>query len=102
MTIHSYISSFFRHFKYGDRLNPVRDWLALIVSSVIVCTGIIVWNMWVFDTVAQGGVIGSVATSSLSVFDRSSLDAIDAIFANRAAEEEKYETGAYRFADPSQ
>lgn len=63
---------------------------------------IIIWNVWAFDTVANGGVIGTSATSTPTVFNSSSIDAVRAVFAKRAAEEAKYETGVYRFNDPSQ
>jgi hypothetical protein len=95
-------NSFLKHFQYGAYLNPVRDWLALLIFSTIALIGIIVWNVWAFDTVANGGVIGTVATSTSPVFDQTSLDTIHTVFANRAAEESKYITGTYRFSDPSQ
>ena len=88
--------------RYGEHLNPTRDWLALLTLSAIVLAGIIVWNVRAFDIVANGGVIGTSATSTPPVFSQASLDSIHVIFANRAAEEAKYETGDYRFADPSQ
>lgn len=94
--------SFLKHFQYGTYLNPVRDWLVLLTLSAIMLVGIIVWNVWVFDTVANGGSIGTTATSTFPIFNKSSLDTIHTIFANRAAEKVKYETGTYRFADPSQ
>jgi len=94
--------SFLKHFSYGAYLNPVRDWLVLITFSAIALAGIMVWNVWAFDTVANGGVIGTVATSTPPVFNQSSLDTIHTIFADRAVEEAKYETGTYSFADPSQ
>lgn len=94
--------SFFRRLRYGTHIDPVRDWLALLAFSAIALAGIVVWNAWAFDTIASGGVIGTAATSTPPIFSQSSLDAIHAIFANRAAEKAKYETGTYRFADPSQ
>ena len=102
MTKIHFIKSLLKCFSYGPFLNPARDWLALLILFTMALTGIVVWNAWVFGTVAQGGIIGSVATSSPPIFDSSSLDAIRAIFADRSAEEIKYETGVYRFADPSQ
>jgi hypothetical protein len=102
MIPHFHSGSFLKYFRYGEHLNPARDWVIIITFSAIALAGIIVWNVWAFSTVAQGGVIGSVATSSSPGFSHSSLDAINTVFENRAKEEEKYETGAYRFADPSQ
>ena len=86
----------------GAHQDPVRDWLVLILLSTIVLAGIIVWNVWAFDTVASGGIIGNSTIGTSAVPGRFSLDAIRTIFANRAAEEAKYVTGAYRYTDPSQ
>ena len=83
------------------RLDPARDWLTMLTLSAIIFAGIIVWNAWAFDTVASGGVIGAPATVSTPAFSRSTLDAIHAIFTTRAAEEAKYQTGVYTYADPS-
>ena len=95
-------SSILKRLRTGALRDPVRDWLVLIVFSMLALAGIIVWNAWAFDTVANGGVIGAPASGAPPVFSRSSLDTIRTIFADREAEEEKYETGTYRFADPSQ
>ncbi len=81
--------------------DPERNWLFLLSVSAMVFVSIIVWNMWAFDTVAHGGVIGPVATSTEPIFSQSSLTAIRTIFADRASEEEKYATGVYRYDDPS-
>ncbi len=84
------------------RLDPARDWLVLVTLSAIVLAGIIVWNVWTFDTVATGGVIGGQTTTSSPLFNQSSINSIRTIFENRADEEAKYQTGTYRFSDPSQ
>jgi len=102
MNIFTAIISFLRRLRYGARLNPARDWIMALMFSAIIFACVIVWNAWAFDIVASGGVIGTPATSTPPIFSQSSLDAIHVIFANRAAEEAKYETGTYRFADPSQ
>lgn len=101
MNISSSIRSLLNRLRYGA-VNPDRDWLALVALSAIALACLVVWNAWAFDVVANGGVIGSAATSSPTVFSSSSLDEINTIFANRATEEEKYITGTYRYADPSQ
>lgn len=102
MNIFTFINSFLKHFSYGSYLNPVRDWLALLTVSIIALAGIFIWNVWAFDTVANGGVIGTSVISTPPVFSQSSLDTIRSVFANRAEEKAKYETGSYRFSDPSQ
>lgn len=85
-------------------MDPVRDWLALLTLSVIALASIIVWNLWTFETVVGGGAIGAAPanTAPSTMPDRASLDAIHALFESRAAEEAKYATGVYRYADPSQ
>lgn len=102
MNIFNSISSFFKRLHTGTHQDPVRDWLILIICSLIALAGIIVWNAWAFDTVASGGVIGTPVSGAPPVFSRTSLDTIHTIFASRADEQAKYVTGTYRYADPSQ
>ena len=96
------VASFFNRLRRGAHLDPLRDWLVMLTLSAILLVGIVVWNVWAFDTVARGGVIGSPSTATSSAFSRASLDAIQTIFADRTAEEAKYVTGVYRYTDPSQ
>lgn len=63
---------------------------------------IVIWNVWEFGIVAQGGAIGTSVTTTPPIFNHSSIDAINVIFQKRAAEEAKYTTGVYRYIDPSQ
>ena len=91
-----------RHLTAFSRIDPARDWIILLLLSVMAIMGIIVWNAWAFDTVASGGTIGTPATSTPALFDRSSLDVVHAIFTDRAVEEQKYASSTYQFADPSQ
>jgi hypothetical protein len=95
------ITACIRRFYRGSS-DPTRDWLAMLTVSLFILIGIIVWNMWAFDTAASGGVIGASATTTPSAFTQSSLNTIRSVFSNRAEEEAKYETGTYHFADPSQ
>lgn len=101
MTMHNPLGSFAKRMRSFSRLDPARDWIIAFTVAAILLAGIIVWNVWAFDTVAQGGVIGPATTTASPIFSQSSLDAIRTIFANRAAEEVKYTAGAYRFPDPS-
>lgn len=84
------------------RRDPVRDWIVALITAGIALSAIIVWNIWTFDTVARGGVIGPAAPTEQTFFDDSSLSAVRVIFEKRSDEEAKYRTGTYRFADPSQ
>lgn len=94
--------SFLKRLRAGELQDPVRDWLTVLTFSGIALAGIIVWNAWAFDTVASGGAIGASSLKSPPIFNHASLDAIHTIFTNRAIEEEKYKTGTYSYADPSQ
>jgi len=82
--------------------DPARNWLVIFAVSVIAFIGIVVWNVWTFNTVARGGVIGTPLSEAPPFFDRSSLDTIRSIFVSRAEEEARYVTGTYRYTDPSQ
>jgi hypothetical protein len=96
------LNAFFKRFQSGVRGDPVRDWLVLLTLSLFAFIAIVVWNAWTFGTVARGGTIGTVVTSTPAVFDRASINTIRTVFEMRAAEEAKYVTGVYRYADPSQ
>jgi hypothetical protein len=90
------------HLRSSAHIDPVRDWLILMTLFIFSLICIIVWNVWAFDTVARGGVIGSSVKSTSPVFNSSSLETIRGVFEKRAAEESKYVNGVYRYADPSQ
>ncbi len=94
--------TYLKRIRSGVRLDPMRDWLVLVALSAMALAGIIVWNVWAFDTVADDGVIGGQTPSSSQFFNQSPIDRIHTIFTNRAEEELKYQTGVYRFNDPSQ
>lgn len=96
------LTRYFRSMRSLSAIDPERDWIVLLILSLIMLAIIIVWNAYAFDTVAGGGVIGTPSSSSAPVFSQSSLDAIRTVFANRAAEETKYATGVYQYSDPSQ
>lgn len=82
--------------------DPIRDWLALVMISIVLFIGIVVWNIWAFDTVANGGSIGTAVVDAPPAFSRTSLNAVRDVFSERAAEKMKYETGVYSYAEPSQ
>jgi hypothetical protein len=104
MNIPSLATALLERARRGARADPARDWLALLALSAIALAGIVVWNVWAFETVAGGGAIGvpPAKTASPAVPDRAALDAVRTLFEGRAAEKAKYSNGAYRYADPSQ
>jgi len=102
MNIFTTILASLRHARARAHQDSVRDWLILVTFSTIMLIGIIVWNIWAFDTVASGGVIGSAVPKASPIFDPATLDAVRTVFKDRAAEESKYLTGGYRYTDPSQ
>ena len=91
-----------KRFRSRIQPNPERDWIALIGLSLMAFASIVVWNIRAFDTAASGGVIGTSASTTPPLFSPASLDAINSIFANRTAEDAKYQAGTYHFRDPSQ
>ncbi len=102
MYISKLIKKIFGTMRYGFHSNPVRDWGVILTFGAISFSIILVWNAWAFNTVVNGGVIGSSATSTTSDFNRKSLDSIRTILDNRATEDNKYKTDVYHFIDPSQ
>ncbi len=97
-----FFTSFLNRLRIFSRIDPARDWIALIALACMAFGVGIVWNAWAFDTVANGGTIGTAPIEKAPIFDKSSLTTINEIFATRAQEEAKYVSGVYRFADPSQ
>jgi len=102
MNINNSIRAFSNRIRSSAHIDPVRDWLILLTISILAFVSIVVWNVWAFDTVARGGVIGTAVPTPEPVFNSSSLDAIHSVFSKRATEEAKYVTGVYRYVDPSQ
>ena len=88
-------------FRYGQRIDPSRDWLVLLSVSGIILAVIVVWNVWAFDTVSKGDSIGAPVETGAPLFNQASLNELNAMFSARASEEQKYQSGAYTFTDPS-
>jgi hypothetical protein len=84
-------------FKYGERLNPARDWLALVSVAAILLVASIGWNVWLFLRVTNGDAIGT-ATDTRSL-NPASIDSVDVLFQKRAATETDYKNA--HFVDPS-
>jgi hypothetical protein len=84
--------------------HPTRDWLVLLGCAALVLVGMVVWSVWTFQRVVDGEVIDARAVAPMTQDDRvpSLLDRVRALYELRAAEAQKYGTGVYPYADPSQ
>jgi hypothetical protein len=84
-----------------SRVNPERDWTTLLSVTLLALLGVVALGVSSFDTVSSEPLSAPAPSSTNASFNASSLDAIRAVFAARAAEEDKYVSGAYTFSDPS-
>ena len=84
------------------RADPVRDWLALLSVVALILGVILVGSARLFDTIANGGSVAPAAATTTPAFDESMLQSVRAVFAQRAAQEEKFASGTLYFTDPSQ
>jgi hypothetical protein len=78
-----------------------RIWVTLLLFSLIVGMGSIVWHAWIFDRVTSGQTLGAGPVEQRIIVDALSLEEIKEIFAERAEEMAKYREGEYSFQDPS-
>jgi type III secretory pathway component EscU len=97
-----YNKTLLQPFRSGVSQNIKRNWLILLTLSTLVLVCIIVWNIWIFSTVVQGGVIGTSEVNTPSLLDSSSINTVEAVFQMRATEHAKYMIGVYSYSDPSQ
>ncbi|KND50131.1 MAG: hypothetical protein AB203_04065 [Parcubacteria bacterium C7867-008] len=84
-------------FKYGDRLNPSRDWFILVTIFVVLLLASLAWNVWLFDRVTKGDAIGNA--SAPAPLNPASIDSVQALFEARAIKETDYKNT--HFVDPS-
>ncbi len=85
-------------FKYGERLNPARDWMVLVSIVAILLAASVAWNVWLFLRVTNGDAIGTASVDTKPL-NPASIDSIDALFQKRAAIETEYKNA--HFVDPS-
>lgn len=95
-------TAFIARFRRSVPFNPERDWTLLLSCAGVALLCIVAWNVWAFQTVVGGGTLGAVPQAPTTPTNQTSLEAIPALLADRAAEEAKYINGTYRFVDPSQ
>lgn len=84
-------------FRYGEQLNPGRDWLVLATIAGLLLVASIGWNVWLFYRVTNGDAIGNATVSK--PINPASIDSVNALFQKRAEIETQYKNS--HFADPS-
>lgn len=84
---------------YGERLNPVRDWLILLLVAAALLVVSAVMNVFMYIGV-RNAPSHTPMVSDQPAIDAKSVAAVEAIFQKRAAEEGNYEH-VYQFVDPS-
>ena len=86
---------------YGKRLEPSRDWIVLLATTALLLFVSVAWNLWLFNHVAGGAVLGAPASPATTALDEAAIKELGEIFAERAREATSYRNGTYRFIDPS-
>lgn len=86
-----------KNLKYGDRPQPSRDWLVLLVLFLVGLAICVIYSLLTFSKVIQGQQVGNATTT---VPAQIQLNQVDALFHDRAAARERYNS-EYRFVDPS-
>ncbi|MEK9184256.1 MAG: hypothetical protein AAB892_00830 [Patescibacteria group bacterium] len=87
------------HFARSSRRRPIRDWFSLLTIAFVILLASVAWNVWTFTRVTSGQLVGGTPIETQAP-DISALEAVQEIFASRAAEEARYRA-EYRFVDPS-
>ena len=81
--------------------DPARDWYLLLLLTGVGIVAIILWNIYLFTTVASGGTIGTPASTPSQTVEQSAFDTVREIFLMRDSEEANYKSGVYSYTDPS-
>ncbi len=80
----------------------VRWWTWGLQVFVVVLVLLVAWSASVYLRVAGGGAIDTDVAENTPIIDQASLRAVRSVLDSRAVEEQKYESGAYSYKDPSQ
>lgn len=99
--IRTFLASLASRFRFEADADPARDWRVLLGFFALAFAVVIVWNVWAFQTIVGGGVLGEAGVAAPPSFDQAAINALPSALQSRAAESAKYTDGRYRFADPS-
>jgi hypothetical protein len=87
--------------KRALRPEPERDWLILLCAALLLFSASAVGNALLYRAAVNGAPLGPAAATPALAVPASALAQVENVFAARALEESKYESGAYSFVDPS-
>lgn len=90
--------AFFARFKYGKHVKPGRDWLILLLVTIMLLVLSGAWNAWMFFYGTHVAPVES-AGEAAPVLSTEKLEAAEALFERRAEEEGRYRN-EYHFVDP--
>jgi hypothetical protein len=93
------VTNAFRSVRYGDRMNPVRDWHWVISIAFVLLIASAGWSYAVFENTSSGELLGANA-QALPPITTASLEAVRTVFDARAAARAHY-LSDYHFVDPS-
>jgi hypothetical protein len=98
-TLSSRATALLKTLRYGDRVRPFRDWLAVMCIVGVLLVASAGWSYLVFQKTSDGEILGA-PTTALAPISTASLDTVRTVFDKRAAERMHY-LSDYRFVDPS-
>ncbi len=103
MTFSEQLTTFFttvRGLRYGNVVRPSRDWFLLLGMALILALASILWNVWTFDQIASGEILGTPSEMSHAPTN-DAFERVKKQFDARTTEANKY-LFEYHFIDPSQ
>lgn len=102
MKLPAFLTGLLKGFHTGSRskrLNPARDWFALLTILLAFLAASLAWNVWFFLAVVAEEPTAPAAPV-VQTSNTRTLDQARAAYEARALEEGRYRT-EYRFIDPS-
>jgi len=86
-------------FSYGSRIRAVRDWVVLVVLTLVLLAGFALWATWEYLEGAKADPISDLPPLPDTITPET-LAKTEQLFTERAAEAERYRS-EYQFVDPS-
>lgn len=85
--------------RYGKVIRPHRDWLLVLVVTLLLLIGSGVFNAWLFSKVVRGEFLGDAVEAPVAA-TLDTLEEVEEVLEERRAKEMQYRTEA-SFIDPA-